>query len=149
MVSAFVRRTERDDLYHRFGHPFDSQDDPTLHRFFDIESGAGEIIWSIDDEGEISGIGHRMRLSPSEAEIGLIVRSDLKQSGIGKALLKEILGRSARQGIKRLKACVLRENRTALLLARKLGFAPREPSGGAISLTVELFLDLGTLEAHL
>jgi len=146
MVCTFVRRSERDDLYHRFGYPFDSQDHPTLRRFFDIGSSAGEMIWSIDEEGEISGIGHHMRLSLSEAEFGLIVRSDLKQCGIGKALLKEMLGRSARQGITLLKACVLRENRIALLLARKQGFAPRQPFGAAISLSVELLLDLMTLD---
>jgi len=143
MIGTFVRRSERDDLYHRFGCPFDSQDDRTLHRFFDIESGAGEMIWSIGNKGEISGIGHCMKLSPSKAEIGLIIRSDLKQHGLGEALLKEMLARSARQGINLLKACVLRENRTALLLTRKFGFALRESSGAAISLTVELFLELG------
>jgi len=48
-----------------------------------------------------------MMASQSEAEVGLIVRSDLKRRAIGEFLLRRMLGRSAIQGLKTLSASVL------------------------------------------
>ena len=65
-------------------------------------------------------------VSRSEAEIGLIVRSDLKRLGIGEFLLREMLARSARQGLKTVSALVLWENSVMLRLATKIGCVRRE-----------------------
>jgi GNAT superfamily N-acetyltransferase len=142
MMRTFVRRMEREDLRLRFGHPFDVQDQATLRRLFDVKAGAGEMAWVLDETAAIAGIAHRIMVSPAEAEIALIVRSDLQRRGIGELLLREVLARSARQGVKTLSASVLRENHATLRLAAKIGFAPRQASTWN-AWAIELALALG------
>jgi hypothetical protein len=86
LVRAFVRKLDRNDILMRFGRPLDLQQDGILKQFFDISVGLGEIVWSPDEHGAIAGLLHRVRVSSSEAEIGLVVRSDLKRNGIANRL---------------------------------------------------------------
>jgi GNAT superfamily N-acetyltransferase len=139
MIRAFIGKTDRDDLRLRFGQALDFADAATLKRFFDI-GGTGEMVCMLDEAGDISGILHRVLTSPSAAEIALIVRSDVKRTGIGEKLLRTALSRAARQNLTTLHAQVLRENGAMLRLARKLGLVPRKPQG----FSVELELDVGS-----
>jgi acetyltransferase len=138
MVRTFVRRTKREDLRLRFGQLLDFADETTLRRFFDVKFGIGEVAWLLDDTGAIAGILHRFLVSPAEAEIGLIVRSDLQRIGIGELLLRAALARAAKQHLQTLSALVLWQNGPMLRLAKKIGFVPRKSS----ALTVELELDI-------
>lgn len=119
-VRAFVRQTEREDLRRRFGYPLAFDNEFTLRRAFGIKAG-GEMLWSLDAEGAIAGICHRVPITPQEAEGALIVRSDLKGFGIGEFLLRAVLKHAARQGLKTLHASVLRDNAPMLRLAMKVG----------------------------
>ena len=140
LVRSFVSATSRDDLRLRFGQPLDLRDQATLARRFDIEEGKGELILMLDADGAIEGVLHRVGISPTEAEIGLLVRTDRKRNGIGKALLCKALSRAAGQRLKRLSAVILRENTPMLRLARKMGFALRLLSPQSVELEVELTL---------
>lgn len=137
-VRDFVRRTERDDLRRRFGHPLAFDDELTLRRAFGINSG-GEMLWSLDEHGAIAGICHRVLVTPQEAEIALIVRSDLKGFGIGEFLLRAVLKQAARQGLNTLQASVLRDNAPMLRLAMKAGCVFRTAHGE----TVEIAFNIG------
>jgi acetyltransferase len=137
-IGAFVRQTERDDLRWRFGYPLAFDDELTLRRAFGIKSG-GEMLWSLDQDGAIAGICHRVLISPQEAEIALIVRSDLKGFGIGEYLLRSALRHAARQGLRTLQASVLRDNAPMLRLAMKVGCVLREAHGE----TVEIAFNVG------
>ncbi len=137
-VRAFVGKTSRESLRLRFGQAADFADDHTLKRFFDIKGGSGEMIWMLEEGGDICAIAHLVRLSPAQAEIALIVRSDRARRGVGEKLLRTTLARAARQNLGTLSALVLYENTPMLRLARKLGFEPRKSSG----LVVELEFDL-------
>jgi acetyltransferase len=132
LIRAFIRKTERDDLRLRFGLSVDFRDDATLRRFFDIRGEFGELVCMLDDTGDIVGILHRVLLSPSEAEIALIVRSDRKRCGVGEKLLRAALSRATRQHLKTLRALILRENTPMLRLARKVGLVPRMSAGFAV-----------------
>jgi acetyltransferase len=132
-VRAFVRHTEADDLRRRFGYPLFFDDEFTLRRAFGINFG-GEMLWSLDEATAIAGICHRVPMSPEEAEIALIVRSDLKGFGIGESLLRKVLTRAARQGVKTLHASVLRDNTPMLRQAMKAGCVLREAHGEAIEI---------------
>ena len=57
-----------------------------------------------------------------EAEFGIIVRSDLKGSGLGQMLMKKMIDYLARHGTQRMIGLVLRENTAMRELARSLGF---------------------------
>jgi GNAT superfamily N-acetyltransferase len=138
MVRAFVRRLERNDLRLRFGNPRDFDDEGTLRRAFDIKARAGEIVWSLDEAAAISGIAHCVRLSQKEAEIGLIVRSDLKRLGIGEYLLREVIVRSAKRGLKILSGWAFRDNRAMLRLAAKIGGVCRLANLQSVEWTYEI-----------
>jgi len=67
-----------------------------------------------------------------EAEFGLIVRSDLKRSGIGQRLMHKLIDHLRTRGTRRLVGSVLRENTAMLELARRLGFqTPDRPADPA------------------
>jgi acetyltransferase len=57
-----------------------------------------------------------------EAEFGVIVRSDLKGSGLGLMLMQKMIAYLRSQGTQRLVATVLDYNERMLKLARELGF---------------------------
>ncbi len=57
-----------------------------------------------------------------DAEFGLLVRSDLKGQGLGRALLAKMIRYARGRGTRRLVAYVLRENTGMRELARSLGF---------------------------
>jgi GNAT superfamily N-acetyltransferase len=141
MIRTFVRKTDRDDLRLRFGQWLDFHSEPILKRFFDLGGKSSELLCALDDSGDISGILHRVPISPCEAEIGLIVRSDLKRTGIGEMLLRTALARALQQKLRTLRAFVLGENRAMLRLARKIGAVPSKSAG----LSVELEFDLSRI----
>jgi acetyltransferase len=136
-LRAFLQRTGRDDLRLRFGHPLAFDDDFTLRRAFGIKAG-GEMIWSLDENGAIAGIAHRVTAAPGEAEIALIVRSDLKGFGIGEFLLRGVIMRASRQGFKTLIASILRDNRPMLRLALKAGCVMRHAHADTVEIEFKI-----------
>jgi len=138
MVRAFVARTSREDLRLRFGYPLDLADEPTLRRAFGVGHRAGTIAFLLDETAAVAAIAHRAWTAPAEAEIALIVRSDLKRRGLGEFLLRAMLARSARQGFAALSALINRDNRAALRLAIKIGYVPRSASGFAVEIAFPL-----------
>jgi acetyltransferase len=140
-VRAFVRQITREDLRWRFGYPLAFDDEATLRQAFGLKAG-GEMTCSLDADAAIAGICHRILLSPEEAEIALIVRSDLKGFGIGEYLLRTALARAARRGLKILSASILRDNWPMLRLAMKVGCVLREPHDE----TIEIAFNVGAAE---
>jgi acetyltransferase len=138
MVRAFVARTSREDLRRRFGYPLDFGDEPTLRRAFDVTDGAGTAAFLLDETASVAAIAHRARTAPAEAEVALIVRSDLQRRGLGEFLLREMISRSARQGFAALSALINRDNRAALRLAVKIGYVPRSACGFAVEIAFPL-----------
>ncbi len=65
-----------------------------------------------------------------EAEFGIIVRSDLKGTGLGGLLMRKLIGYQRGRGTRRLVATVLAENTRMLALAEHMGFV-REPARDA------------------
>jgi len=144
MIRAFVRNIEQNDLRLRFGGAFDSHDEDSLRRRFGVNPNSGEIAWLLDERSSIAGISHRVVVSQFEAEIALIVRSDLKRRGIGTRMLNSLIRRSTEERLQTLSAFILYENRAMLNLARKAGFVARATLG----FNVELALALGRRGAH-
>jgi acetyltransferase len=74
------------------------------------------------------------------AEFGIIVRSELKGSGLGEQLMHKLIRTLREQGTKRLVATVLVENQRMLELAKSLGFTflPRRPDAGTREIELAL-----------
>jgi acetyltransferase len=145
MIRGFVGKVSRENLRLRFGQAVDFRDEATLQRFFDIPGATGEMLWALDERGEISGILHRVVTGPGEAEVALIVRTDRQRRGIGRALVRTALARAAKQNLRTLRALILRENLPMLRLAKTMGLVPKKSAG----LSVEVEFDLtGEAAAH-
>jgi acetyltransferase len=74
-------------------------------------------------EEEIIAVGRLTRLSnPEEAEFAMLVRDDFQRHGLGSKLLESLLQFGRDEGIKRVVAYMLNENRGMIKLSEKLGF---------------------------
>lgn len=62
----------------------------------------------------------------TEAEFGIIVRSDLKHGGLGRLLMQRMIDYLRAQGTPRMVGIMLRENRPMIALAESLGFRPAQ-----------------------
>jgi len=75
-------------------------------------------------EQEIVAVGRLTRLpNPAEAEFAMLVRDDFQGRGVGTQLLQNLLAFGADEGIERVVAYMLPENRGMIEISEKLGFA--------------------------
>ncbi len=75
-------------------------------------------------EQEIVAVGRLTRLpNPAEAEFAMLVRDDFQGRGVGTQLLQNLLSFGADEGIERVVAYMLPENRGMIEISEKLGFA--------------------------
>ena len=80
-----------------------------------------------------------MDADDERAEFAIIVRSDQKGVGMGRALMQKMLGYLVDQGVKTVVGQVLPDNRAMLGLAEALGFQSKKlPGGDAVEVTLKL-----------
>jgi acetyltransferase len=135
---AFGDRIERDDMRLRFAGPV-KLDDSRCRRFLDIDHDHEEALAALDGDGAILGVARLVRTSATEADIALIVRSDLKRRGVGTLLLDRLTRYAGAVGVGVLTGDVLYENLAMLSLARRVGFRFISNAG----LMVAIRMDLG------
>jgi acetyltransferase len=76
-----------------------------------------------EGEQEIVGVARLTRLpNPTEAEFAMLVRDDFQRRGVGTQLLQNLLAFGADEGIERVVAYMLPENRGMIEIIEKLGF---------------------------
>ncbi|MGB8597966.1 MAG: GNAT family N-acetyltransferase, partial [Burkholderiales bacterium] len=80
-----------------------------------------------------------------EAEFAIIVRSDLKGTGLGKLLMVKLIRTLRERGTRRLVATVLAENTRMQVLAQELGFVKNRPENAAGANELRLTLDLDSV----
>ncbi|PWW32657.1 bifunctional acetate--CoA ligase family protein/GNAT family N-acetyltransferase [Chromohalobacter israelensis] len=93
------------------------------------------------DKKDIVGVV-RLFADPDKekAEFAIMVRSDMKATGLGYRLMQRILDYARDSGIRQVFADVLRENRPMLQMADELGFETQPMDEEADSVTVTLAL---------
>ncbi len=78
----------------------------------------------------------------ARAEFAVLVRSDLKGAGLGRALLEKIIRYCRSRGTRELFGEVLAENRRMLELAAALGFHVDASDNGSLRVSLRLANDL-------
>ena len=74
-----------------------------------------------------------------EAEFSILLRSDLKGTGLGKRLMQKIIAYCKERKIQRVVGLILRENHAMRGLATHLGFATRsDPDDDMVTMTLHL-----------
>jgi acetyltransferase len=143
LYPRFLERVTAEDMHRRFLVPTRTLSQQTLVRlsqldydrdiaFVALEAGSGDlaaIVRYASDPDHESG------------EFGVLVRSDLKERGLGYAMLAQLIAYARADGLRRLVGIVLRDNRDMLGLARSLGFRIA-PAEGSDASTVEVELTL-------
>jgi len=76
----------------------------------------------------------------NDAEFGIIVRSDLKGTGLGRVLMHKLIRTLREHGTRRLVATVLAQNQRMLTLARELGFVQSRPGSAGATREIHLML---------
>jgi acetyltransferase len=79
-----------------------------------------------------------------EAEFAIIIRPDLQRLGLGRVLMRKMIGHLQRRGTRRMSGYVLAENRGMRALALELGFMvdPGTSGGGELRVTRPLASEL-------
>src|SRR5215204_4552570 len=93
-------------------------------------------------EREILGVGRlsRERAAPSEAEISVLVSDRFQRQGLGTILLERLLEIGRAEGLRRITAVILVDNRPMQRLLRKLGFhLRRDREEGVVKADLELY----------
>lgn len=91
-----------------------------LTHFDRNEARAYAAVAPTDDE--LLGVGRIHRISAGEGEFAVLVRSDLKGLGLGRALMARVLEGAAELRLGSVLGLILRENVNMIALCRELGF---------------------------
>ena len=143
--SAFVTKLHPSDLRLRFFSARRELSRSELARLtqIDYDREMAFIATRDDGRGQMETLGvARAAADPDniEAELGVIVRSDLKGQGLGHLLLGKLIDHLKQRGTQRLVALVMHENSAMLDLALAHGFVqePESPEPGVDKLVLEL-----------
>jgi acetyltransferase len=127
---AFLARLEPEDVYFRFFNLVREMPHTQMARYTQIDYDREMAFIATDSQAEQAAetLGVVRTVSNpdgTEAEFAIIVRSDMKGLGLGRALLEKMIRYCRERGIGELVGQVLPTNRAMLSLAVDLGFASR------------------------
>ncbi|HEV7339854.1 MAG TPA: GNAT family N-acetyltransferase [Bosea sp. (in: a-proteobacteria)] len=124
LIGAMLARVTAEDLRLRFFAPLKTFSHAFLARLTQLDY-AREIAFIAieEDSGEAAG-AVRLHAAPghAEAEYAILLRSDLKGLGLGRALMELIIDWAKAEKVQRVHSQVLAENGPMLALCRDLGF---------------------------
>ncbi len=145
LVGAMLGRVTAEDLRLRFFAPLKSFSHAFLARLTQLDY-AREMAFIAIEEGSGEAAGAvRLHADPGhvEAEYAILLRSDLKGIGLGRALMELIIDWAKAENLQRVHSQVLAENAPMLALCRDLGFEIRtDPDDISVK---SVALDLGAL----
>jgi acetyltransferase len=134
LYAAFLAKLSPEDIRFRFLAPRKEFSHKTIARFTQIDYSRAMAFVALDKtQNELLGIA-RLAADPDyvSGEYAIIVRSDLKGTGIGWALMRHLIAYAEREGLRRLVGDVLASNHGMLGMCHTLGFEiaadPEDPS---------------------
>jgi acetyltransferase len=134
LYGAFVAKLSPEDIRFRFLTPRKEFSHKFIARFTQIDYARAMAFVALDKEQkELLGVA-RLAADPDyiTGEYAIIVRSDLKGSGIGWALMRHLIAYAEKEGLRQLVGDVLAGNQRMLDMCTALGFEvsadPEDPS---------------------
>jgi acetyltransferase len=141
MFTRFFARLAPDDVRLRFFSPLRSLPANLLARLTQIDYDRDMAFVMLDKDDELMGVAH-FSSDPDmqRAEYAVLVRSDLKGQGIGRALMLCVIAYGKQVGVGEIFGDVLEENAMMISLCRELGFtmAPLAGSPGIVRTSLAL-----------
>ena len=139
--TRFFARLQPDDVRLRFFSPLRSLPPNLLARLTQIDYDRDMAFVMLDAADELMGVAH-FSSDPDKqhAEYAVLVRSDLKGNGIGRALMQQIIAYAKRFGVGTIFGDVMEENTLMMALCRELGFSivPQADSPGVVRTSLAL-----------
>jgi acetyltransferase len=124
LYGAFVAKLSPEDIRFRFLSPRKEFSHKFIARFTQIDYSRAMAFVSLDKEQkELLGVA-RLAADPdyTKGEYAIIVRSDLKGTGIGWALMRHLIAYAEKEGLRQLVGDVLANNQRMLDMCDALGF---------------------------
>jgi len=131
LVADLLVHLSRESLFLRFMTPFPKQTpEAALEKTLKLWIANPQLVVAmlaiveIDGQEQVIGIGEVNRLADAlPVEVGLVVRDDFQQQGIGSAIVFELSAFGKKHDLNSWQAILQTENRGVMDFARKLGFA--------------------------
>jgi acetyltransferase len=123
LYPEFLSHCTAEDMRLRFFAPVKEFSHAFLARLTQLDYARAVAFAAIDEAGQIGGVV-RLHADPDHrvGEYAILLRSDLKGKGLGKALMQLIIDWARADGIELVKGEVLRANAAMLGMCRDLGF---------------------------
>jgi acetyltransferase len=124
LYGAFIEKLSPDDIRFRFLAPRKEFSHKVIARFTQIDYARAMAFVALDkDQKELLGVA-RLAADPDyvTGEYAILVRSDLKGTGIGWALMRHLIRYAEKEGLRELTGDVLASNQPMLEMCRALGF---------------------------
>ncbi len=140
-VAALFDRLSAESRRRRFLTRKDRLTPREIRHLTDVDHVRHEALAAVDErDGSIVGIVRYVEYSgrPGVADVAVEVADDLQGAGIGTMLASRIVERARANGMDRLTATTLWDNRAARSLCRRLGFHARSSHGTEIDLELAL-----------
>jgi acetyltransferase len=140
-IQAMIADTDPEDIRMRFFTALRALPEALVKRLTQIDYDREMAFVALDATGQGAGVV-RLSCDPDfdRAEYAIIVRSDLKGHGLGRAMMERLLSYARERGVREVFGEVLAENKAMRALALRLGFsetfAPGEP--GVIEVSLRL-----------
>lgn len=143
LLKSFIGRVTKEDLYYRYFSEINefSHEDLAYMTQIDYDREMAFVaIREVDSLTEIIGVARAISDPDNiDAEFAVLVRSDLKGLGLGAKLLDKLILYAREQGLVRLVAITMPNNRGMITLAQKLGFTiDVQLEDGIVNLTLPL-----------
>jgi acetyltransferase len=132
LVRQFHHNLSEETIYYRYFHLVNLDRQTAYDRltricFIDYErvmALVGEINHPETGEAEIIGIGRLNKLhGVNGAEFDLLIRDNYQGQGLGTALLQRLVTIGKKEGLERIEAEILSDNRAMQTIAAKVGFS--------------------------
>lgn len=110
-LAALPTRVSPDTSYARFHGFVRALTTPVLNRLLDLEQGRHEAVIAETDEG-IVAVARYVRDTPTsaDAEAAIVVADAWQRTGVGRALMRELMTVARQAGIRRFRATMMIES---------------------------------------